>query len=58
MGNDKQRRKKRNYRLYCLVAGSENVVCLSRLLHIFANLITNLQANSVDSDQVAPTGAI
>ena len=34
---------------------SENVICLSHLLHIFANIITyvSVEANSVRPDQTA-----
>ena len=36
---------------------TENVVCLSYLLHIFANMTNeSVDANSVDPDQTTPTG--
>ena len=36
-----------------------NVVCLSCLLHIFANMTNeSVDANSVDPDQTAPTGVL
>ena len=36
---------------------SENVICLSHLLHIFANIIDKFKSNSVGPDQTALTGA-
>ena len=37
---------------------SENVICLGHLLHIFATIMINVsvEVNSVDPDQIAPTG--
>ena len=38
-----------------------HVVCQSRLLHMFANLFTNVsveEGNSVNPDQTAPLGAV
>ena len=38
----------------------KSVVCCSHRLHVLANILTNfsIEANSVDPDQTAPTGAV
>ena len=46
--------EKNEVQIFEVFAVSKNVVCLSHLLHVFANI----DANSVDPYQTAPTGAV